>query len=1125
MSLHIVFSNRIENLKNGLLEQMARCPSDPFDVQHVVVPSAAVTRYLQLAIAKNSGVCANVEFSYLASWLWRLAGTIDNDVPLRSPVDSEMMTWMILRLLEDGRYDACPRLAGFLKEADDMMRFELSRGVARVFDQYATYRPDWLAAWGEGKTIPDFQGRDHRDADEDWQRKIWKDVASELELGDTHPLKKILDKITDPGRSGTMEPLPHSAAVFAVPVIPPLYMDAMRRLSRVMDITLYLINPCREYWFDIVSSKRLARLQSEKRADHQQVGHLLLADWGTSAQSAMDLVYEEAMAANASETFAFAETAGDTLLARLQRSILNMEDLAPGGARMSETDRSIEIHVCHGPVRELEALHDRLLGLFAADDTLRTDDVVVLTPEIDSLACAIDAVFGTAPRSHFIPYTIAGRSTAGASPCFQVLVDLLDLLSSRLPASRVFDLLCRTPVASKFDLDDEGLKRIRGWLACAGIHWGLDGEDRRQAGLAKDDLHTFQRGIDALMLGLALPRPDEPLAGLLPCDSLEGSRAETLGRLWLFIDRLTVWKNRIRTEQPASRWQDILNGLLADFVFCEQSLQNDYDRVVGAIAELSGHWRVAKLSKNISERVVRTALMDTFVRRYGAQPSGSVTFASLAAMRGLAYRVVCLIGMNDDAFPGRDRPFEFDLMPKGKSRRGDRQKRREDRGLFLDAVLAARETLHISYTGRDQRTNAEMPPSVLVSQLADYLVPAIAPDAPTPEDLRAARFRMTVHHPLQPFSRRCFDGSDARLLSYNASYAAALNASAPQTPPDAKEDMDRGEEDDDADSAVPPFFNETLTAGGDPEAKQQSVAMNDLSSFLRNPSRFILKKRLLIDLYRQEDVIADEEPLMMDFSERREMADMLVAVCREKNRVLSRNEALALVQALPQAPPGAACAAGLSEIWPSVSGLAGRLIEATADPPLPPKRVDIPMMVQGQTWQLKAVLGDLRSCGLVRFRCDDLRGYDHLQAWLDHLILCASRPEGVCLQTRHLAFDKDVIFGEIPQAEAAQYLSDLVDLYREGLLRPVPFFRKSAWAYVETDKDASHKLMAAKNKWRGWKGAKGAAENEDIWHALAWRGVEDPMDDAFSEIAQKVLNPILKHRVVADNDLSGESCK
>ncbi len=89
-------------------------------------------------------------------------------------------------------------------------------------------------------------------------------------------------------------------------------------------------------------------------------------------------------------------------------------------------------------------------------------------------------------------------------------------------------------------------------------------------------------------------------------------------------------------------------------------------------------------------------------------------------------------------------------------RPGDRDPRTEDRQLLLDALLAAREALIITYSGNDERTNAPLPPAVPVGELLDA-IDATARVAPAARRERA-RDEVVVRHPLQAFDPRNFDG-------------------------------------------------------------------------------------------------------------------------------------------------------------------------------------------------------------------------------------------------------------------------------------------------------------------------------------------------------------------------------
>jgi len=100
--------------------------------------------------------------------------------------------------------------------------------------------------------------------------------------------------------------------------------------------------------------------------------------------------------------------------------------------------------------------------------------------------------------------------------------------------------------------------------------------------------------------------------------------------------------------------------------------------------------------------------------------TGGVTFCAMLPCGGIPFKVICLVGMNDNAYPRQTISPGFDLVVKS-PKPGDRSRRNDDRYLFLESILSARERVYISYVGRASRTTALIPPSVLVSELTDYI--------------------------------------------------------------------------------------------------------------------------------------------------------------------------------------------------------------------------------------------------------------------------------------------------------------------------------------------------------------------------------------------------------------------
>ncbi|HET9700944.1 MAG TPA: exodeoxyribonuclease V subunit gamma, partial [Burkholderiales bacterium] len=523
--LKIIQSNRIDRLSEELAAAIQR-PSAGLDLRAevVVVPHSGLARWLKYRIADARGICANVEFPYPAQFLWQLMSRVVPGIPERSPFDAEVMAWRIFSRLEALPEDpeAAPlRAYGAARDARE--RLALARRIAAVFDAYLVHRPDWLRAWAEGRLIGLEPPQTER-----WQAWLWRELLrASGTLFAEHPRARFFAELERLRRRGS-DPaslLPPAISVFGVPLLPPLYLGMFVELSRYVDVSCYVLNPCREYWADILAERDLARLRlkGDAAAEHAEVGHPLLASWGRQPRDNLALFAALMGEEGVEEAERFEAPAAESLLGRLQRSIVELQDLRGAAIPLAEADPSLRIHVCHSLTRELEVLQDQLLHLFETLPDLRPADVVVMTPELDAAAPVIEAVFGTVPPERRIPYAITGRAAPDAAPVLKAFLDLLALPDSRFEAATVVDLLQVSAVARRFGLSEDELAQIRTWLREAGVRWGRDAAHRRGLGLPEETRHTWAEGLSRLLLGYALPGGGEHLfAGLLPYDELEG---------------------------------------------------------------------------------------------------------------------------------------------------------------------------------------------------------------------------------------------------------------------------------------------------------------------------------------------------------------------------------------------------------------------------------------------------------------------------------------------------------------------------------------------------------------------------------------------------------------------------
>ncbi|NAZ88447.1 exodeoxyribonuclease V subunit gamma, partial [Kineococcus sp. T90] len=520
---------------------------------------------------------------------------------------------------------------------------------------------------------------------------------------------------------------------------------------------------------------------------------------------------------------------------RLQRSLAD-DDPAAHAAPLAADDRSVQVHACHGRTRQVEVLREAVLGLLDADPTLQPRDVLVVCPDVEAYAPVVSAVFAT--DSHpgaALRVSVADRSPLQANPLLALAARLLELATGRATATDVLDLAAAEPVRVRFGFDDEELEQLRRWAVEAGVHWGLGAEHRRAWQLGEVRQGSWRTGLDRVLVGVALggdllpsAGPEDPVA---PLADVESSRVDLAGRLAELLDRLEAAVRRLSRPQPVAQWcEALLEGVLdlgaapAEAAWQDAQVRRELGRVRELAARAGGApVGPADAAALLAGRFEGTAARVSF-------RTGAMTVCAPGALRAVPHRVVCLLGLDDDAFPRADAPDGDDPLAR-EPHLGEHDARAEDRQAFLDAVLAAREHLLVTYGGRDVRTGAELPPAVPVGELLDALDLLGAPGGPP------VRGRVLVHHPLQPTDARNFTagalGRDGAFSFDTTAHAGALAAAAGTRPP-------------------APFLGAALPEQPAPGGE---VDLDALVRFWQHPARGFLRQRL--------DVAADtrgEEP-------------------------------------------------------------------------------------------------------------------------------------------------------------------------------------------------------------------------------------------------------------------------
>ena len=899
LALH---GNRTEDLADTVIEWLASTPLDPLEEEVVLVQSNGMAEWVKMVLAQRLGICAAVRVELPGRFLWRTYRQVlgARTVPADSALDKLPLTWRLMAVLPAVLdQPVMAPLRGYLRADEPERSLQLAARLADLLDQYQNHRPDWLADWAAG--------HDHLrradgqctplSEDQAWQPALWRAVLATLDEAQQATARpalhqRVLQRLAD--ASQPRPPVARRVVVFGMSQLPSATLDTLAALSAHSQVLLAVPNPCRHHWGDIMEGRELLRsarrrhgprggtdLAAVDLADMHQHAHPLLAAWGKQGRDFIRLLdaHDDAQAQQQRlglpriDVFDEGTEQPDTpLLHRVQQRIRDLEPLHGGtpALPLAEGDDSIAFHSAHSAVRELEVLHDHMLGWLAqagdgSQPPLHPRDMVVMVPDIETMAPAIRAVFGQYPRhdARFIPFDIADLSAPSGSPVIHALEWLLRLPRERCRLSELTALLEVPAVAARFGLEAEQLPLLTQWMQGAGLRWGLTAQHRQQLGLGTcGEPNTAWFALQRLLLGVATggyaqetgfapstsptawagPAPVEPYA------DIGGLDAGLAGGLAHLVQALLAWW--AQAEQPATPtgWAERGRALLlAVFKPVDDADQGALAALTDALAAWTWACDQAGFEQAVDLATFAAAWLQaleqpSLERRFRA---GGVTFCTLMPMRAIPFEVVCLLGMNDGDYPRQGLRSDFDLMAQpGQTRPGDRSRRHDDRQLMLEALLCARRRLHIGWRGRSVRDNAEQPPSVLVGQLRDHIAAVWGADAVK---------QRTTEHPLQPFSRRYFE--QASPWHTHAREWCALHAAPGGTNADA-----------DAEAALPPW---------QPDANVP-LTVARLAQFLRNPVKAFFRARLGVVFQDGEATLADDEPFDLQGLERHGVVRALV---------------------------------------------------------------------------------------------------------------------------------------------------------------------------------------------------------------------------------------------------------
>nr|WP_282452674.1 exodeoxyribonuclease V subunit gamma [Lysobacter sp. CAU 1642] len=1083
-------ASRLEALLEPLHALLAAAPPDGLlQPAELITAHPGMRRWLLNRLAEAGGrygIAANIDIDLPGQWIDRLSRRWQPGLSdAQSAYGTDALRWRLFELagaISDGNIEA-PRLAEYL-DADPAgpRRWQLAAALGELFGRLLVYRPDWLQAWARGQQPIEGAGE---------LPALWR--ALRERIGSPHRSERhaeLLRAVAEaPGGDAPLH-------VFGLSHLPPRHLDVLRAVSRKRLVVMYCPDPCVEHWAGLGNERARLRQLLEAPAGpevallHLETGHPLLASLGRLGQQfgALLAAAEEDIVIDVRHSLDAEPQRGalGSRLGRLQESIRRL-DAGLVAADSDRGDASLRLHRCHSRWRELEVLRDALLKARVDLPDLRPSEIAVLAPSMADYLPLLGAVFGPAGSADTpLPYHVADLPIGRSHPLHLAWFDLLQQARQRSTAPGLMALLRLGAVRRALDLDEADLESLQHGLGAAAAALGLDGEARADEGLPPLEAHTLGWGLDRLCLAYALGDEEgEPalLDGLRPSGAPDEGDAHALGALYRLLSAIKRLRIEAGSPRPAGRWIDLFRRLWQSLFRVDPALRDEVDSEDALLECLAGAQRAiadAGVDPTMSHAQAM-AMLDGLLAQLGGRGAflhGGITFCGMVPQRALPYRMICVLGMSESDFPRRPTAVLGDPMPRH-PRIGDRDVVSDDRFLFLETLMSARDRLHLSWVGEDPRDGSAREPSPVLGELIG-LLQSVAGAEP--------REAWLIEHPLQPFDVR---------------YARD---------PAAREPLH---------SFGPIWRPAPVPVPGDgaelPEPAAAALRIESLRGWLRNPAQELLRQRWRMPMRGLDtETLPADEPLDTRLDAREALWRPLLQQALVSGRA-PPDEPDEILLASGQLPPGRPGRMAYAR----QAAIARALFEESAGLPcfaLPSQRLvpDLSFELEGQT--IEGRPGPVWRCGkvlwLVEF-ADEPKRFKGLSGRLDLALRAAllglCLQPGEALQVLRLAPGKQDSWAATLSLEASdltvrragleQVVSTIARSWEAALREPLAYFPKASQALLE-DGDIAGAWLGSDRQTgeRDWSPGYAwlLAGEREFWDA------RDPASPLFAETARRL---------------------
>jgi exonuclease V gamma subunit len=773
------FSNDFEKLKNNFLDIIYKDKNknnDLFNIDYIIVQNYNLKKYLQLEISKKYNIFCGFNFEYLENGIIKLLFNLIkenfkeedfNDVVfLNNSENLIYLQFLITKIIieNDELKEVLKNIYNNLnieqfknKSSKYVFFWNISQNLVYYLREIQYHIPEIVNYWKEDKNYFNIEGKKHSSklSDknngiliiENLYRLLYKEILKYFDKNKFEEkfilfcdfFYQIISKST---KKEILDQNRKNVYIFGFSQMPRFYFQVLSYLSNYYNINYF--------FFDLVHDYFAKFYNNSEENDLLNFENIIEKYFINNVKNLGNLYYYFTLKKD--ENFFIEEIKDETpkqiknlnLLERLKylfKYYYKIKEI-PYLLKKEKQDESFQIIACPSKLREIETVYNSIVYNLLNDKELKLNEIAILVTDIDQYVYEIRNVFDS---YGYINYNIVDLKAESESYLYKALLSFFDLIDSEYNREKVLNFISNPLVVRKFDLNQFEFETICNIIDRLGIYYSYDINDKKDFSEFKDsNLFTWSYGLKRIRAGYIfgnfdrydyenledsyfktyLPYSDFYLKDLNNLDKVNNF-LENLFSILLDIKKLDNICKNIDNETKEDcyiEWQKILNRFIDDFIYIDEDDNVEISYKIRFLEIVDNLKRLSLFAENqLSFDLVKLYIKEIISNidfKKGSYLSDGVVISKIIPMRPIPFKIIYIVGMNEDLYPKNEILNDFDLRKYDKNYIS---KYDFDNYNILEILFLTSKKLYFTYTSKDLEKDKLIYPSSVIKDFVSII--------------------------------------------------------------------------------------------------------------------------------------------------------------------------------------------------------------------------------------------------------------------------------------------------------------------------------------------------------------------------------------------------------------------